>query len=66
MIAGLAVEGSIETTVPAGTAFATVDLKVYFVRPVMPDGRDLRARGTVVHRGRTVAVATSEVLDADG
>jgi uncharacterized protein (TIGR00369 family) len=66
LVAGLAIEGSIQTTVPARTAFATVDLKVYFVRPVLPDGRELRARGTVAHRGRTVAVATSEVVDADG
>jgi uncharacterized protein (TIGR00369 family) len=66
LLAGLAIEGSIQTTVPGATAFATVDLKVYFVRPVAPDGRELRARGTVVHRGRTVAVATSEVADADG
>lgn len=66
LIAGLAVEGSIETTVPAGTAFATVDLKIYFVRPVAPDGGELRARGMVVHRGRTVAVATSEVVDGEG
>jgi uncharacterized protein (TIGR00369 family) len=66
LIAGLAVEGSIQTTIPAGTAFATVDLKFYFVRPVAPDGGELRARGTVVHRGRTVAVATSEVFDSEG
>jgi uncharacterized protein (TIGR00369 family) len=60
------VEGTIETTVAAGTAFATVDLKVYFLRPVTPDGRPLTARGTIVHRGRQVVVASSEVLDADG
>jgi uncharacterized protein (TIGR00369 family) len=65
-LAGSAVEGSIMTTIPAGTAFATVDLKVYFMRPVRPDGRNLVARGTVIHRGRQVAVASSEVTDADG
>jgi uncharacterized protein (TIGR00369 family) len=65
-LAGSAVEGTIETTVAAGTAFATVDLKVYFLRPVTPDGRPLTARGTIVHRGRQVVVASSEVLDADG
>jgi uncharacterized protein (TIGR00369 family) len=66
MIAGLAVEGTMQTILPTGTAAATVDLKVYFLRPVAPDGRDLRARGTVVHRGRTLAIATSEVINADG
>jgi acyl-coenzyme A thioesterase PaaI-like protein len=43
-----------------------VDLKVYFLRPVPPDGRDLLARGTVIHRGRTIAIATSDVFDAVG
>ena len=53
-------------TLPAGTALAPVDLKVYFLRPVPPDGRDLVARGTVIHRGRSMAVGTSDVFDADG
>ncbi len=51
---------------PAGTAFAPVDLKVYFLRPVSPDGRDLVALGTVIHRGRRDAIGTSQVFDADG
>jgi uncharacterized protein (TIGR00369 family) len=66
MLAGTAIDGTVQTTLPAGTAFAPVDLKVYFLRPVPPDGRDLVARGTVIHRGRSMAVGTSEVFDADG
>jgi uncharacterized protein (TIGR00369 family) len=66
MLAGTAIDGTVQTTLPAGTAFAPVDLKVYFLRPVPPDGRDLLARGTVIHRGRTIAIGTSDVFDADG
>jgi uncharacterized protein (TIGR00369 family) len=66
MLAGTAIDGTVQTTLPAGTAFAPVDLKVYFLRPVSPDGRDLMARGTVIHRGRNIAIGTSEVFDADG
>ena len=66
MLAGTAIDGTVQTTLPAGTAFAPVDLKVYFLRPVSPDGRDLMARGTVIHRGRSIAIGTSEVFDADG
>jgi uncharacterized protein (TIGR00369 family) len=66
MLAGTAIDGAVQTTVPAGTAFAPVDVKVYFLRPVAPDGRDLVARGTVIHRGRSIAIATSDVFDADG
>jgi len=66
MLAGAAIDCTVQTTLPAGTAFAPVDLKVYFLRPVAPDGRDLVARGTVLHRGRSIAIGTSDVFDADG
>jgi uncharacterized protein (TIGR00369 family) len=66
MLAGTAIDGAVQTTLPAGTAFGPVDLKVYFLRPVAPDGRDLMASGTVIHRGRSMAIGTSEVFDADG
>jgi len=66
MLAGTAIDGTVQTTLPAGTAFAPVDLKVYFLRPVSPSGRDLTAKGTVIHRGRSMAIGTSEVFDADG
>jgi uncharacterized protein (TIGR00369 family) len=66
LLAGTAIDGTVQTTLPAGTAFAPVDLKVYFLRPVPPDGRDLVARGNVIHRGRSIAIGTSEVFDADG
>lgn len=52
------------TTVPAATAFGPVDLKVHFLRPVMPDGADLVARARVIHRGRTIAVTLCEIFDA--
>ena len=65
-LAGTAIDGAVQTTVPAGTAFASMDLKVYFLRPVSPNGRDLVAEGAVIHRGRTVAIGTSEVFDSDG
>ena len=64
--AGTAIDGTVQTTLPAGTALGPVDLKVYFLRPVALDGRDLVARGTVIHRGRSMAIATSEVFDVDG
>jgi len=66
LLAGTAIDGAIQSIVPAGTAFAPVDLKVYFLRPVVPDGRDLIAQGTVMHRGRSVVIGASEVFDADG
>lgn len=61
-----AINAAVTTTIPAGTSYGTLDLKVNFLRPVTPDGRDLLARATVVHRGRTIAVTQAEVEDADG
>jgi uncharacterized protein (TIGR00369 family) len=57
---------AVTTTLPPGTSFGTLDLKINFLRPVTPDGRDLVGRATVVHRGQTIAVTTAEVEDADG
>jgi uncharacterized protein (TIGR00369 family) len=65
-IADIALAGAVQTTVPAGTAFSPLDLKVNFLRPVYPDGTDLTARAAVIHRGRSLAVASAEVASAEG
>lgn len=57
---------AVGNTLPPRSSYATLDLKVHFLRPAQPDGTDLTASGTVVHRGRRVAVATGEVVDAQG
>ena len=66
MLADAALACAIMTVTPAGTAIAPIDLKVNFLRPGAADGRELRARGRVAHAGRTIAVAHSEVVNADG
>jgi uncharacterized protein (TIGR00369 family) len=66
MLADSAIASSIQTTLPARTSYASIDLKVTFIRPVMPDGRDLVARANVIHRGKTLATASGEVVNADG
>lgn len=66
LLADHAIGGAVHTTVPAGTSWASLDLKVNFLRPVPPDDRPLEARAMVVHRGRTIAVATAEIRTADG
>ncbi|MEA2647354.1 MAG: hypothetical protein QOE92_2437 [Chloroflexota bacterium] len=64
--AGNAIDGAFATLTPAGAAIAPLDLKVYFLRPVAPDGRLLTALGEVQHRGRTMMVGRGEVRDEDG
>lgn len=65
-LADTALGCAVQTTVPAGSGYASLDLRVNFTRPVPPDGRDLTATGTVVHRGRNIALATVDVVNADG
>lgn len=57
---------AVTTTLEPGTSFGTLDLKINFLRPVTPDGRELVAQARVTHRGRTIAVSTAEVEDDDG
>jgi uncharacterized protein (TIGR00369 family) len=66
LIADTALTGAVQSTVPAATAYSPLDLRVNFLRPVMPDGRDLIARAKVIHRGRTLAVASGSIVNADG
>jgi uncharacterized protein (TIGR00369 family) len=65
LLADYAMGGAVHTTVPAGTSWATLDLKVNFLRPVAPDDRPLEARASVVHRGRTIAVTSAEIRTAE-
>jgi len=54
------------TTVPPGTAFSTIDLKLYLLRPVLPADGELIARATIAHRGRTIAIANCQITGPDG
>ncbi|HET9673103.1 MAG TPA: PaaI family thioesterase [Actinomycetota bacterium] len=65
-LADAAINAAVTTTLPPGTSFGTLDLKTQFLRPVTPDGRDLTATATVEQRGRTIAVTTARIDDADG
>ena len=66
MLADTAMQVAIQTTTRPGTAIAGLDLKVNYLRPVMPDGRDLTARAQVIHSGRRIAITQARVENADG
>jgi uncharacterized protein (TIGR00369 family) len=66
MLADFAMLIAVETTTPAGLAFAGLDLKVNFLRPVAPDGSDLTAKAEIVHSGRTIAITRATVTNAEG
>ena len=66
LIADTALACAIQTTLERGDAFLPLDVKVNYLRPVMPDGRELTATASVTHRGRSLAVAHATVHNADG
>ncbi len=66
LLAEAALSSAVMTISPAGGAFAPLDLKVNFLRPVLPDGGLLTALATIVHRGRTLCVATAELYNEAG
>jgi uncharacterized protein (TIGR00369 family) len=66
MLAELTMAAAVFSTVEPGVAIAPLDLKVNFLRPVLPDMRDLTAEAELIHRGRSIAIATCRVTNADG
>jgi uncharacterized protein (TIGR00369 family) len=66
MLAHAALTTAVTSTLEAGAAYRPVDVKVNFLRPGIADGRDLSAHGSVLHRGRTLAVALADVVNSDG
>jgi uncharacterized protein (TIGR00369 family) len=53
-------------TVPAGTVFSPLDLKVNFLRPALPGDGEITATATQIHAGRKIAVYTINVRDGAG
>lgn len=66
MLADFAMLGAVQTTSPPGLAFAGLDLKVNFLRPVPPGDGELEARAEIVHAGRTLAIMRSTVTNPEG
>jgi uncharacterized protein (TIGR00369 family) len=57
---------SFHTTLPAGTGYTTLELKVNFLRPVTVDAGTLRSEGHVVHAGARVATTDARLVDRGG
>lgn len=57
---------AIHSTLPAGTGYTTLELKVNFVRALTRDTGPVRCTGTVIHLGGRIATAEARVTDAAG
>lgn len=63
-IADSALGCAVQTRLPAGTGYTSLDLTIKFTRPANLDSGVLRCRGEVVTMGRRTATATATIVDA--
>jgi len=54
------------TTLPAGSGYTSIEIKVNYLRPVSAGNGALTCRGRVTKPGRRVAFAEGEVVDDQG
>jgi uncharacterized protein (TIGR00369 family) len=57
---------ALHSTMPPGAFCSTVQMNLHYVRPIRIGGGEVRAEGTVVHRGRQAATAEGRIFDGDG
>jgi uncharacterized protein (TIGR00369 family) len=57
---------AVHTTLKAGEGYTTVEMKINFVRPVLPDSGELTCEGLLIHRGGTIATSEGKLLDGKG
>lgn len=57
---------AVHSTLPAGTGYTTIDLKVNFLRPLVAELGEVTAVGKIISSGRRTALAAGEIFDRDG
>jgi uncharacterized protein (TIGR00369 family) len=57
---------ALHTTLPAGKGYTSVEIKVSYLKPVLPSSGLLTATGRVVRAGSRVGFTEGEVTDASG
>jgi uncharacterized protein (TIGR00369 family) len=61
-----AVGCAVHTTLPAGTGFTTLELKINLIRAMTSTTGPVRALGKVIHSGKSTAVAEGRIEDPEG
>jgi uncharacterized protein (TIGR00369 family) len=56
----------IHTTLKTGENYTTLEMKINFVRPVLPSSGLVRCEGKLIHRGRSVATSEGRLTDERG
>lgn len=57
---------AVHSTLPAGAAYTTLEIKVNFVRPMTADTGRVRAEAKLIHLGGRIATAEGRIIDERG
>jgi uncharacterized protein (TIGR00369 family) len=57
---------AVQSCLPAGVAWTTLELKINLVRALTLDSGTVRCEGSVIHVGRRVAMAEARLFDGQG
>jgi uncharacterized protein (TIGR00369 family) len=57
---------AIQSTLDKGAGSTTVEFKISFIRPIMPETVPIKAEGIVINRGRRIGTAEGRVTDSKG
>lgn len=57
---------AVHTQLPAGVGYTTLEIKLNLLRAITVDTGPTRCEGTVIHLGRTTALAEARLTDAAG
>jgi uncharacterized protein (TIGR00369 family) len=57
---------AVHTTLAAGQGYTTVEMKLNFVRPILPNMGKVTCEGVLIHRGGTLATSEGKLFDAKG
>ncbi len=57
---------AINTMMPAGRIFTTLEMKINYVRPMTRETGEVRCEASVIHVGGRIATAEGRIVDRDG
>ena len=57
---------AVQSTLPAGVGYTSIDLSVRFLRPMSADTGRVRCEGVIVSAGRRIVLARASITDAAG
>ncbi len=56
---------AVQSRLPKGSGYTTLEFKVNILRPLLADGPQVRAIGTAIHVGRRTGTAEGQVIGVD-